>query len=77
MPRPQFALKTLLWLMAVVAAFCAGERLGRERQRREDVGAAEAGMHAAIARAEAMAADAEQVRAKLGQPASQSPRPTH
>jgi hypothetical protein len=24
MPRPQFTLKTLLWLMAVVAAFCAG-----------------------------------------------------
>jgi hypothetical protein len=24
MPRPQFTLKTLLWLMAVVAAFFAG-----------------------------------------------------
>jgi hypothetical protein len=24
MPRPQFTLKTLLWLMAVVAAFCGG-----------------------------------------------------
>lgn len=26
MCRPQFSLKTLLWLMAVVAAFCAGTR---------------------------------------------------
>jgi hypothetical protein len=24
-PRPKFSLKTLLWLMAVVAAFLAGE----------------------------------------------------
>jgi hypothetical protein len=34
MPRPQFSLKTLLWLMAVVAAFYAGSRFERERQRR-------------------------------------------
>lgn len=27
MPRPQFSLKTLLWLTVVVAAFCAGTQL--------------------------------------------------
>ena len=29
MPRPQFSLKTLLWLTVVVAAFCAGTQLHR------------------------------------------------
>jgi hypothetical protein len=33
MPRPQFSLKTLLWLMVVVAAFFAGMRLEKSRQR--------------------------------------------
>jgi hypothetical protein len=43
MPRPQFSLKTLLWLMLVVAAFVGGIRFERERRRREDQAAAEAG----------------------------------
>lgn len=30
MRRPQFTLKTLLWLIAVVAAFCAGMRFDRQ-----------------------------------------------
>jgi hypothetical protein len=29
MPRPQFTLKTLLWLMAVVAALCGGMAIQR------------------------------------------------
>jgi hypothetical protein len=36
MRRPQFSLKTLLWLMAVVAAFCAGAVWQRERDRQEE-----------------------------------------
>lgn len=32
MRRPQFTLKTLMWLMAVVAAFCAGVRVEHARQ---------------------------------------------
>jgi hypothetical protein len=31
MPRPQFSLKTLLWLMALVAAFFAGAEWRRQR----------------------------------------------
>ena len=31
MRRPQFTLKTMLWLMAVVAAFCAGIDAGHQR----------------------------------------------
>lgn len=34
MPRPQFSLKTMLWLMVVVAAFCAGIRFEREWKAR-------------------------------------------
>lgn len=33
MRRPQFSLKTLLWLMAVVAAFCGGASWQRYRLR--------------------------------------------
>jgi hypothetical protein len=29
MPRPQFSLKTMLWMMVVTAAFCAGTRSER------------------------------------------------
>jgi hypothetical protein len=29
MPRPQFSIKTLLWLTVIVAAFCAGTQLDR------------------------------------------------
>ena len=41
MPRPQFTLKTLLWLMAVAAAFFAGSswaerRLADERKELEE-----------------------------------------
>ena len=37
MRRPQFSLKTLLWLMAVVAAFFAGIRFERHlAERRAD-----------------------------------------
>lgn len=32
MRRPQFSLKTMLWLMALVAAFFAGSQYGRRRQ---------------------------------------------
>jgi hypothetical protein len=32
MPRPQFSLKSLLWLMAVVAAFFAGTITGRRHE---------------------------------------------
>ena len=35
MSRPHFSLKTLLWLMAVVAAFCAGTLFGRHRETTE------------------------------------------
>jgi hypothetical protein len=30
MPRPQFSLKSMLWLMAVVAAFCGGVEWQRD-----------------------------------------------
>ena len=37
MSRPQFSLKTLLWLMAVAAAFCGGTQLDRYlAERRAD-----------------------------------------
>ena len=36
MRRLQFTLKTLLWLMAVVAAFMTGIQFERERRRRAD-----------------------------------------
>lgn len=36
MPRPQFSLKTLLWLTVVVAAFCAGTQLDRYLKERAD-----------------------------------------
>jgi hypothetical protein len=32
MIRPQFTIKTLLWLLAVVAAFCAGILFERQRE---------------------------------------------
>jgi hypothetical protein len=35
MPRPQFSLKTLLWLMAVVAAFLAGAAWSERRWAKE------------------------------------------
>lgn len=35
MPRPQFRLKTLLWLMVVVGAFFAGGRWEQYRYERE------------------------------------------
>ena len=67
MSRPQFSLKTLLWLMALVAAFFGGVRLGRQRQRLEDIEAAIADVERAAVRAEVMAAEAraEQARAQL------------
>jgi hypothetical protein len=37
MRHPQCTLKTLLWLMAVAAAFFAGVQVERERQRRLEV----------------------------------------
>jgi hypothetical protein len=36
MRRPQFTLKTLLWLMLCVACFFGGIQFERERRRRED-----------------------------------------
>jgi hypothetical protein len=51
MPRPQFSLKTLLWLMAVVAAFLGGAEFGRLREAgrlakdKERVAAQEAKVH--------------------------------
>lgn len=36
MPRPQFSLKTMLWLMLVAAAFFGGIRFERERRRQAD-----------------------------------------
>jgi hypothetical protein len=33
MRRPQFSLKTLLWLMVVVAAFCGGMGLQKQLDR--------------------------------------------
>ena len=36
MPRPQFSIRTLLWLTLVVAAFLGGIGVERERQRREN-----------------------------------------
>lgn len=35
MRRPQFTLKSLLWLMAVVAAFCGGTYYGRHLDIRD------------------------------------------
>jgi hypothetical protein len=40
MPRPQFTIRALLVAMLVVAAFFAGIRFERERQRRADERAA-------------------------------------
>lgn len=37
MRRPQFTLKTLLWLTVVVAAFCAGTQLDRYMKDRADL----------------------------------------
>lgn len=34
MPRPQFSIRTLLWLTLVVVAFLGGMLFERERQRR-------------------------------------------
>lgn len=67
MPRAQFSLKTVLWLTLVVAAFLGGVRLGRQRQRLEDIEAAIADVERAAARAEVMAAEAraEQATAQL------------
>lgn len=39
MPRPQFSIRTLLWLTLVVAAFLGGIGFERERRRREDAAA--------------------------------------
>jgi hypothetical protein len=36
MPRPQFSIRTLLWLTLVVAAFLGGIGFEKERQRRID-----------------------------------------
>ncbi|HVX14155.1 MAG TPA: hypothetical protein VHC22_23415 [Pirellulales bacterium] len=36
MPRPQFSLKTMLWLTIVAAAFCAGTQLDRYLKDRAD-----------------------------------------
>lgn len=35
MPRPQFSIRTLLWLTVVVAAFLIGMILGREQAKRQ------------------------------------------
>lgn len=35
MPRPQFSVRTLLWLTLVVAAFLGGIAFEKERARRE------------------------------------------
>jgi hypothetical protein len=40
MPRPQFSIRTLLWLTLVVTAFFAGMLFEKERRRREDEAAA-------------------------------------
>ncbi len=37
MPRPQFSLKTLLWLMVVVSAFCAGTSVQRRLDKPKHV----------------------------------------
>ncbi|HVX09702.1 MAG TPA: hypothetical protein VHC22_00735 [Pirellulales bacterium] len=36
MPRPQFSLRTMLWLMALVAAFLGGIFFEKERRWRAD-----------------------------------------
>ena len=36
MPRPQFSIRTLLWLTLVVAAFLAGIGFERERRRQQE-----------------------------------------
>jgi hypothetical protein len=36
MPRPQFSIRTLLWLTLVVAAFLGGMAFQKERQRRHE-----------------------------------------
>jgi hypothetical protein len=60
MPRPQFSIRTLLWLTLVVAAFLGGIGLERERQRREVL----AGEFVSIAVIDLSCAD--QVRGVLG-----------
>jgi len=35
MPRPQFSIRTLLWLTLVVAAFLGGMLFGRSQARKE------------------------------------------
>lgn len=37
MPRPQFSIRTLLWLTLVVAAFLGGMAFERERRSREEL----------------------------------------
>ena len=41
MPRLQFSLKTLLWLMVVVAAFCIGLATGRRLEQSQSQAALE------------------------------------
>jgi hypothetical protein len=36
MPRPQFSIRTMLWLTLVVAAFFAGIQIERARRSREE-----------------------------------------
>ena len=36
MPRPQFSIRTILWLTLVAAAFLGGMAFEKERRRRED-----------------------------------------
>jgi hypothetical protein len=74
--RPQFTLKSMLWLTAVVATFFAGSYVGpyqsfswwRERHRRKDIEAAEADVKAKVARAKAMEKEARSQREKKGSP---------
>jgi hypothetical protein len=58
MQRPQFSLKTLLWLMLVVAAFVGGIQFERERRRRADDAAAMAAQAVLRARVSAGMIDA-------------------
>jgi hypothetical protein len=72
MRRPQFSLRTLLWLMAVVAAFCGGLGIGRQSaNQREQILRMEAEQSREIAienEARARAAElAAQVAAKVHQ----------
>ena len=50
MPRPQFTLKTLLWLTLAVAAFMGGIRFEREWRRRVNEAAALAAKNAPVTR---------------------------